>query len=234
MVLSMFDKFGCGYGRARYYLYLDESGDLGHFTDSPGASRYFVITVLEVTNDKDKKTIEKAVERTLKNKLHKRRSRQMSSITELKATSTMFAIKQYFYRQVEAVPFHLYAVILDKTRFGNHLQFNHNRIYRFITHLVIKALPLETASTRVTFVLDKRMGGTAMREFNELLRLQIEAQIPPQVPLFIDHHNSNQTKPLQAVDLFSWGFFRKYEENDTKWYDVFREKVKYERVYPEK
>lgn len=217
-----------------YYLYLDESGDLGHYTDSPGASRYFVITVLEVTNDKDKKAIEKAVERTLKNKLHKRRSRQASSINELKATNTELEIKKYFYRQVAKVPFSLYAVILDKTRFGDHLKFDHNRVYRFITHLVIKELPLETASTRVLFVLDRRMGGAAIQEFNELLRLQIESQLPPQVSLFIDHRNSNEMRPLQAVDLFSWGIYRKYEVGDTEWYDVFREKIKLERVYPDK
>jgi len=217
-----------------YYLYLDESGDLGHYTESPGASKYFVITVLEVTNDRDKKAIEKAVERTLKNKIHQSRSYQTRTITELKATNTSLAVKQYFYRQIEAIPFHLYAVILDKTRFGNHLQFNHNRLYRFITHLAVKALPLETASTRMSFVLDQRMGGVALREFNELLRLQIQSQIPPQVPLFIDHENSNKIKSLQAVDLFSWGIFRKYEAQDTEWYDVFREKIKFERVYPEK
>ena len=167
-----------------YYLYLDESGDLGHYTESPGASKYFVITVLEVANDKDKKVIEKAVERTLKNKLHKKRSLQTSSITELKA--------------------------------------------------VIKALPLETASTRMTFVLDKRMGSAAMHEFNELLRLQIQSQIPPQVPLFIDHENSNKIRLLQAVDLFSWGIYRKYEMGDTEWYDLFHEKIKFERIYPDK
>jgi len=217
-----------------YYLYLDESGDLGHYTDSPGASKYFVITVLEVTNDQDKKAIEKAVERTLKNKLHKKRSSKTSLITELKATNTTFAVKQYFYRQVEKIPFHLYAVILDKTRFGNHLQFNHNRIYRFITHLVIKSLPLEAATTRALFVLDQRMGGAAIQEFNKLLRLQIESQLPPQVSLFIDHRNSNAMRPLQAVDLFSWGIYRKYEAGDTQWYDVFREKIKFERICPDK
>lgn len=66
-----------------YYLYLDESGDLGHYRESPGASKHFVITVLEVTNGQDKKAIEKAVERTLKNKLHKRRSSKTSLITEI-------------------------------------------------------------------------------------------------------------------------------------------------------
>jgi hypothetical protein len=42
-----------------HYLYLDESGDLGHYVDSPGSSRYFVITVLELMSEKNRKAIEK-------------------------------------------------------------------------------------------------------------------------------------------------------------------------------
>jgi len=39
---------------------------------------------------------------------------------------------------------------------------------------------------------------------------------------------------LQAVDFFAWGFFRKYEKGDARWYEVFREKIAFERVYPDK
>lgn len=139
-----------------HYLYLDESGDLGDYVDSPGSSRYLVITVLEVTSDKDRKAIEKAVERTVKNKIWKGRSQEKSRVHELKATNT------------------------------------------------------------------------------KSLRLQLEAQIPPHVPLFIGHRDSIQTRPLQAVDLFAWGIFRKYELGDTEWYEVFREKIASEKMYPEK
>lgn len=217
-----------------YYLYLDESGDFGHHIQSPGASRHFIITVLEVMSEHDRKAIEKGMERTVKNKLHKKSSQKAKSIVELKGTNTEFVVKKYFYRQVAEVPFRLYSVILDKTRFGNHLQFNHNRLYRFITHLVIKNLALEQASTRVLFILDRRMSGATIREFNEAIRLQLESQIPPHVPIFIDHLSSHETRLLQAVDLFSWGIYRKYETGDTEWYEVFREKIVLERVYPDK
>ena len=43
-----------------------------------------------------------------------------------------------------------------------------------------------------------------------------------------------EIKLLQAVDFFAWGFFRKYETGDTRWYEVFREKIAFERVYPDK
>jgi hypothetical protein len=60
----------------------------------------------------------------------------------------------------------------------------------------------------------------------------LESRIPPLVPLSINHSPSHENKLLQAVDLFAWGFYRKYEEGDTQWYDVFQKKVVFERVYP--
>jgi len=217
-----------------YYLYLDESGDLGHPIQSPGASRYFVITVLEVRSDLARKAIEKAMERTVKNKLHKRGAHKSKPLTELKATATDLADKQYFYRQIAAVPFTVSTVVLDKERFSNHLQQNPNRVYGFITHLVLKGLPLEEATTRVILTLDRNVRGSTIKAFNEHLIKQLETRIPPLVPVSINHRASHEIKLLQAVDLFAWGFFRKYETGDTRWYEVFREKIAFERVYPDK
>jgi hypothetical protein len=217
-----------------HYLYLEESGDLGHYINSPGSSRHLVIIVLEVTSDKDRKAIEKAVERTIKNKIWKGRSLQKSGVHELKATNTDIAIKRYFFRHVANIPFRLYAVILDKTRFVNHLAFSRHRLYRFLIQMALKELSLELVSTSVNLILDRRTGGASVQEFNKSLSLQLEGQIPPHVPLFIGHRDSIQTRPLQAADLFAWGVFRKYEVGDTEWYDVFQEKIKLERVYPDK
>lgn len=38
-------------------------------------------------------------------------------------------------------------------------------------------------------------------------------------------------KGLQAVDLFCWGIFRKYERGETTWYDVFRERIAGEVIH---
>lgn len=217
-----------------FYFFLDESSDLGHYVQSPGSSRHFVITIMEAAGDEARKAIAKAVERTLKNKINLSHSPQKKTTNELKATNTTLAVKQYFYRQIEEVPFRLYTVILDKARFENHQQFSQHRLYRFITHLVLKELPLEILSATVSLVLDRRTGGASVQEFNKSLRLQLEERIPPHVPLYIDHRDSSATRPLQAVDLFAWGIFRKYEVGDTAWYEVFREKVQFERVYPDK
>ncbi len=146
-----------------YHLYLDESGDLGHDVQNTGASRYFVITILETDSNATRKAIEKAVTRTMKHKVLRKKSRQRKLINELKGSKTDFAIQQ----------------------------------------------------------------------FNTSLRAQLESRIPLSVPLDINHYTSHENKLLQAVDLFSWGIYRKYEAGDTEWYDVFREKIAFEEVHPE-
>ena len=41
----------------------------------------------------------------------------------------------------------------------------------------------------------------------------------------------DESGDLQAADMFAWGIFRKYEAGDLEWYDVFKEKVSYEKLY---
>jgi hypothetical protein len=215
-----------------HYLYLDESGDLGYHIQSPGASRHFVITVMEVVGSKDNKAIEKAVARTLNNKLQWRLPKKSHYITELKGTGIDFPVKKYFFRQAENVPFKLYTVIFDKTRYPSLLQEKKSRVYDFVTHLAMKELPLEQSTTRIVLTLDKSKSKPEIREFNQYMLKQVESKVPPHVPFIINHNYSHENKPLQAVDLFSWGIFRKYEKGDKEWYDVFKMKIAYEKVYP--
>ncbi len=212
------------------YLFLDESGNLGHGFQSAGVSRHFVITILEAPDNAAKKAIEKAVERTMKNKIRGKSRSHQNLITELKGAKTSHAIKKYFYEQVAEVPFKLYAVILDKKRFVNHLQVSENRVYNFVAHLAIKEVPLEHAPERVVLVLDRSKSKPEILVFNQFLLNQLEARLPPQIPLDIFHDDSQTNKPIQAVDLFAWGIFRKYEGEDIQWYEVFRNKIVYEQV----
>jgi hypothetical protein len=113
-------------------------------------------------------------------------------------------------------------VVLKKDRFVNHLELTQNRVYRFIIHLVLKEVPIAQATTRVTLVLDRSMRSSTIQEFNARVIEQLESLIPPHVRLTINHSFSHEDKLLQAIDLFVWGIFRKYETGDTQWYDVFK------------
>ncbi len=177
--------------------------------------------------------MEKAVARTMKHKVLRKKPRQHKLVNELKGAKTDFAIKKYFYRHVANLPFKLYSVILDKAHSANDLLLDQQRTYNFIARLVLKEIPLEHANTQVILTLDRSMSSFAIQQFNASLRAQLESRIPLNVPLDINHYTSHENKLLQAVDLFSWGIYRKYEAGDTEWYDAFREKVAFEQVHPE-
>ncbi len=74
-------------------------------------------------------------------------------------------------------------------------------------------------------------GGVDLIDFNQYLINQLEALLPLNTNLNISHLSSEENEGLQAVDLFCWGIFRKYENNDIEWYDVYRNKINYETEY---
>lgn len=63
------------------------------------------------------------------------------------------------------------------------------------------------------------------------LERQLKGRVDPRVPLNIDHAASSDNPGLQAIDLFAWGIYRKYEKGDLVWYEVFKEKVRYDEQY---
>ena len=54
---------------------------------------------------------------------------------------------------------------------------------------------------------------------------QLEALLPLNARLDIDHLGSHESAGLQAVDLFCWGIARKDGLGDKEWYEVYEEKV---------
>jgi hypothetical protein len=207
------------------YLYLDESGDLGFDFFAKKPSKYFTVTVMTVQGVENRKKIAKAVKRTIQKKL----SRAMEA--ELKGSKQSIGVKQYFYRHMEPVPFELYALTLNKRRVYEHLAQKKDRVYNFIARKVLDVIPFANASVRVSLVIDRSKSKKEIKEFDDYLIQQLSGRIEPRIPLDIDHHLSHEDLPLQAVDLFSWGIFRKYEKSDSEWFDFFRRKVKHDDVY---
>ncbi len=71
-----------------------------------------------------------------------------------------------------------------------------------------------------------------MAEFNEYLEDQLQGGFLCTFRWIFITTIHYQNKLVQAVDLFAWGIFRKYERQDTAWYEVFKEKIVSEVVYP--
>lgn len=208
-----------------WYLYVDESGDLGFDFFAKSPSKYFTVCLMLVRGSEHNRTILSAVNKTVRRKLPPR------DTSELKGTRTSFEVKQYFYRLIQDVPFEIFALTLNKRRVYESLHGKKDRLYNFIARQVLDQVPLMDATTRIELTMDRCKNTAEVAEFNAYIERQVQGRIDPRIPLNITHRASHEHRGLQAVDLFSWGVFRSYEKRDMEWREVFAEKIQYDDVY---
>ncbi|MDO8886180.1 DUF3800 domain-containing protein [Candidatus Oleimmundimicrobium sp.] len=213
-----------------WYLYLDESGDLGFDFVNKKPSKFFTVTILALRGVENNRKLIKAVKVTLRRKLNPPHKRGRL-VSELKGSGTTLEIKKYFYKQAREAKFVLYTINLNKRRVYEDLIKNKPRIYNYIARQVLDQIPFEKANARVELIIDKSKGKREIVEFNEYVRRHLEARLDPKVPLDIYHWLSHEASGLQAVDMFCWGIFEKYEKNKTTWYEMFKEKIEFETKY---
>lgn len=214
-----------------WYLYLDESGDLGFDFVNKKPSKFFTVAILAIRGIDNNRKISKAVKVVLRRKLNPK-SKRKRIVEELKGEATSLEIKKYFYKQVEDVKFAVYSITLNKLRVYEELARNKSRVYNFIARQVFDRIPFEKADgNRIILTLDKCKGKKGIREFNEYIIKQLEGRITPIIPFDIYHEDSKKIGGLQAVDMFVWGVHRKYENKDMEWYGIFNKKIALDEQY---
>ena len=196
------------------FIYLDESGDLGYNFEKRKTTKKFVITLLVCDSDVARKEFDKAVRRTLKNKLN-RRKKNSRFRTELKGIGTAVIVKKYIFRNIKTNRWAIYSLILNKNRVDTNLQtnFGKKKLYNFLARFFIEKLNLSKVQRNVELIVDRCKNKEEVRDFNQYLVNQLEVLLPLNIDLNISHLTSQESTGLQAVDLFSWGIFRKYENN---------------------
>ncbi len=211
-----------------WWLYLDESGDLGFDFVNKRPSKFFTVCILATSRRESNDAMKRAVRRTLRRKLNRDSKRV---VHELKGSRTTFAVKEYAWRQLGDPVYGIYALTLNKKRLYPQLMENKHRVYNYVARLVVDQIPFEKADGQVQLVVDRSKGKRQCWEFNEYIRTQLEGRLSPEVQLDILHGDSVKWPGLQWADLFAWGIFQKYERRNTEWFSVFEEKLRYERRY---
>lgn len=214
------------------FIFLDESGDLGFDFTKPKTSRFFVITLLVCHDKLAQDGFRSAVERTIKNKLNHKKNKNRI-VQELKGAHTAPAIKQYFRRQLPADGWSVYSVTLNKCRVDPHLKTKagKQKLYNFLARFILEKVHFPEDASRVGLVVDRCKNREEIRDFNQYVANQLQALLPLNTRLDIDHLGSHESPGLQAVDMFCWGFARKDEAQDKEWYDLYRDKVRFETIY---
>ncbi len=212
------------------FIYQDESGCMGF--SKKGASKFLTICLLIVDGEQNRRKINIAVKKTIKNKF-KSKSKKDRKTNELKGTKDSFAVKKYFYDILKRskTDFKIYSLTLNKGRVQEDLKRNTSRLYNYITNRLLQKVDIITSKTEITFIIDKSKSKSEIKDFNGYIRRELEKKIEPNVRLDILHQDSTSDHCLNAVDYFSWGIFRKFEHKDTEWYEVFLENIKRDEVF---
>jgi hypothetical protein len=214
------------------YIYLDESGDLGFDFSKAKTSRYFVITLLVCRSKQVQDGFKTAVNRTLKNKLnHKKINKR--EVVELKGSQTTLAIKQYFAKQLPAEGWEIYSVTLNKVRVeeGLRSRIGKKKLYNFLARFILEKVAFTEDVPMVSLIVDRCKNKAEIKDFNHYLENQLEALLPLNAQLAIDHLSSEENAGLQAVDMFCWGIARKDDANETEWFKCYSNKVKFDTIY---
>lgn len=209
------------------YIYLDESGDLGFDFTKPKTTKKFVISLLVCQSSDTARVFKRAINRTIKKKINRNKIKP-ARVVELKGTNSAFAVKQYFFRQIKTADWQIYTVILNKSRVKLELRTKKDKLYNFLARFIIDKLPLSNAATNTNLIVDRSKNKEEIKDFNRYIQDYIQGRLPLNTGFKVEHLTSQESAGLQAVDLFCWGIARKYEQRDTEWYEVFKEKIEVE------
>lgn len=213
-----------------WYLYLDESGDLGFDFVNKKPSKFFTVTILALSSRDANRQLIKAVKTTLRRKLNNKHQKRITQ--ELKGTGTTIGVKKYFFEKSKDIKFGIYSITLNKKKVFERLAKDKSRVYNYIARKVLDQIPFEKNNgDRVELILDKSMAKPEIAEFNSYIRRQLEGRISPNTPLDIYHWLSHENCGLQAADLFCWGIFQKYERQNIEWRNAFAEKIRFDEQF---
>lgn len=214
-------------------IFIDESGDLGLDFEKMRTQPFFIVGALVCRNAIACKEIQKATERTLKNKLN-RKPKDNRYIAELKGSRTDIKSKKYFYSQCQHNPdWALYFAILNKKSINKQLRSRDgkHRLYNFLAKELVDNIKFDPADHIVNLYLDKCKGSQEEEEFDSYIKTHIETKLSLKTRLNCYHLNSITSKGIQAIDMFLAGVYEKYNFHKDDWYDVFKDKIEFEDIY---
>jgi Protein of unknown function (DUF3800) len=208
-----------------WYLYLDESGDLGFDFVNKKPSKFFTVSILAISCHSANRQMIKAAKITLRRKLNDPAHRSRI-VQELKGTGTTLEVKKYFFDKIKNVKFGVYSITLNKRKVFERLTKEKSRVYNYVARKLLDKIPFEkNDGDRVELIIDRSMAKPEIEEFNSYIRRNLEGRLSPNIPIDIYHWLSHENYGLQAVDLFCWGIFQKYEKKNTEWLDVYKNKI---------
>ena len=212
---------------ATIHVYVDESGDLG----APNGTSFITIAALATDNNGRIERIPQIIRK-------KRLKKSLIRKPELKFHNSDDRIRQKVLSMlIQENDFQIVALTINKKKAGKSLQTMKDEFYRhFCVVLVTEILKLNHPEDDFLFVFDERpKSKDSPIEFElniheEIRRKYIALGIP--VPrLHTSRMDSQKSRGVQVADFVAGAIHRKYESNNSKFYDIVAPSISKEIRY---
>ena len=192
------------------YIYIDESGDLG---TKKVSSKYFVIAAIKVENSKKLEKIIKKTRRDFKKK--------MLTSNEVKGGNLPYDLKIKILKKLKNMDYEVFIIVFDKENRYKIGYEDNKTAYDILSSRLAKLINID----KPTFIfIDKSKNKQEeIDNFNELFLNNLN-NIKKQ-PIKIKHTNSIHYKGLQMADLISWSTFQNFENDNSEFLDIIKNKV---------
>lgn len=206
------------------YVFLDESGELGFAERS---SKYLVIALVAT---KYRKELEYPIKRVRQRKLKK----SLRELPEFKASNTSPYIKKKVLKELSKRDIEIHAIICNKANIKHTLRNKKQSLYNYVCRLIVEPTTINMVG-EINLIVDKRTNKKSVRRsFDTYLHKMIKQkkfQIGDDhtVNIKITHKESHNDRGLQAADFIANAIYRKFEHEDTQYYDIIKEKITTEK-----
>jgi len=208
-------------------IYLDESGDLGFSFQKPyrkgGSSRYLTITFLLIPKD-----LSKYPKRIVKEFFKKKKK---STKKEIKGKDLSNDDKFYIAERTDKLlqkykKIQIIFITVDKRKVKMHIRDDPNKLYNYMIGLV---LPEKIKhQDRVTFIPDKRSIKVASgNSLIDYLKIKLLFEFDSKTIIDYQPLESYTALNLQYIDWISNIIWNKYEDDETKAFDIFRKRIEF-------
>ncbi len=194
----------------KYYIYIDESGDLGL---SEKSSRVLVISALITDTPKQ-------LDRIIKNARRYKFSKELRKAKEIKFNKSSPELREFLITKLnETTGCQAIHCILDKGRlYSQYLKGNKHKLYNFVAGSLASVIILDSDNVEVR--IDKSKGKYVLRtDFNEYFeaKLRMGSKIGK---INIFHSYSENFSGIQFADILSGSAYQKFNNADSHYADM--------------
>jgi hypothetical protein len=202
--------------RREIFIFLDESGDLG-FNYFSGSSKYFVVTLIETSLTK--KRLEKILKITKQRTIKKEKLKKV----EIKGNKSTKRTKEFLIKLILKEDVIIKSIVVNKVKLYQNLFHNKEKLYNWINGIILNKCSIGD----INLIVDKRHKKESfIEEYNKYVKTKMNSS-----NIKISHKFSHSEAGLQIVDVFCNSIFRKFENNDTELFNLFKEKTEIIKMF---